>query len=436
MKKRVAVLVGIIPIVAFVGLAVLAVPKTDALQVVTVGQNPFDIAVDSRAGHVFAVNTKQGNSPSTVSVLGATNGSLWRTVPVGVSAHGIVVDDRLGRAFVANDADGQTRAQNSVSVIDTRNGQEQRRVALSASLATMTVDRTVGHVFLGLYNGRVQVLNAANGRLIGAIAIGFTPRASAVDERRGHALFVGSGRAGIGHLSVLDTHGGRMLWKAMVGLAPSVVAIDIRQGHVFVGSAGRGLGACASPGGYCLFGSVSMLDARNGRVLRTINVGPNPVSIVTDEQTQRVFVVSAGNNQSDVGTVSVLDAWTGGVLRTTVVGYQPGGAAVDVRRAHVYVVNGNSGTVSVLDARTGWPLGTFRVTPGPVGIAVDERTDRVFVSSNDVSGGIAETHQASSGSDSMLDQIGFLGGEVSNEARLLHKGQTGTVSVFDAQKVP
>ncbi len=349
-------------------------------------------------------------------------------------AHGIVVDDRRGRAFVANTADARTLAQNSVSVIDTHTGRERQRVTLGASAMTLAVDRTVGHVFLGLDNGRVRILDAANGRPIGTIALGFTPLASGVDERRGRALFAGPGPAGAGRLVAFDTRNGRMLWKTTAGLGPSVVAVDTRQGHVFMGSAGPGPGACASQGGFCAYGSISMLDVRNGHVLRTVNVGQNPASIVTDEQTQRVFVVSEGSNQSAVGTVSVLDARTGLVLRTTTVGYQPASAAVDVRRAHVYVANGNSGTVSVLDARNGRPLGALRVTAGPVAVVINERTDRVFMSSADVSGGIAQTHQASS--RSVMDQIGFLEAEVSNEARVLSKGQTGTVSVFDAQKAP
>jgi len=292
----------------------------------------------------------------------------------------------------------------------------------------------VGHIFLGLDNKHVRILNAADGRPIGTITLGFTPLASGVDERRGRALFVGPGPTGAGHLVVFDTRDGHVLWKTTAGLDPSVVAVDTRQGHVFVGSAGPGPGACAFQGGFCALGSVSMLDIRDGHVLHTVNVGQNPASIVTDEQTQRVFAVSAGANQSDIGTVSVLDARTGALLRTTTVGYGAAGAAVDVRRARVYVANGNSGTVSVLDARNGQLLGALRVTAGPLAVAVDERTDRVLVSSADVSGGIAQTHQASS--RSVMDQIGFLEAEVSNEMRVLRKGQTGTVSVFDAQKAP
>ncbi len=82
MSRRVRVFVGIILIVALVaGLVVLAAldaPRTDALRVVTVGQNPFNLAVDVRAGYIFAVNTTQGNGPSTVSILVACQANFER----------------------------------------------------------------------------------------------------------------------------------------------------------------------------------------------------------------------------------------------------------------------------------------------------------------------------------------------------------------------
>ncbi len=49
--------------------------------------------------------------------------------------------------------------------------------------------------------------------------------------------------------------------------------------------------------------SVSVLDARSGRVVRHISVGHAPQTVAVDEQTARIFVANAGDN-----TVSVLDA--------------------------------------------------------------------------------------------------------------------------------
>jgi len=48
---------------------------------------------------------------------------------------------------------------------------------------------------------------------------------------------------------------------------------------------------------------VSVLDARSGRILRTVTVGLGPYAVAVDERTSRVFVANYDGN-----TVSVLDA--------------------------------------------------------------------------------------------------------------------------------
>ncbi len=145
--------------------------------------------------------------------------------------------------------------------------------------------------------------------------------------------------------------------------------------------------------------------------------------------------MNMGNNQGDGGTVSVLNARSGRLLRTTAVGYQPYGAAVDVGRNRVFVSNGGDATISILDARDGHTRGTWRVVSGPGAGAVDERTDRVFVNSNDVSDG-SPNYYIPDCRRSISAQIGCVVRSVSYQARELRKGRTGTVSMFDASTAP
>jgi len=63
-------------------------------------------------------------------------------------------------------------------------------------------------------------------------------------------------------------------------------------------------------------------------------------------------------------------------------------------------------------------------------VAVDERTDRVFVSSADVSD-ISPT--AYRPDHSIFDLIGYLGSSLKHQVRVLRKGRTGTVSMFDTR---
>src|ERR687885_94397 len=127
-----------------------------------------------------------------------------------------------------------------------------------------------------------------------------------------------------------------------VGRMPSAMAVDTRRGRVFVADEGAN--------------SVSMLDARRGRLLRTVPVGPAPTGIAVDAQAGHVLIVNQGTFQPapafyshEHGTVTVLDARSGTVLRTVTVGYGPRALALDARRGRAFVANRYDGTVSVLD---------------------------------------------------------------------------------------
>jgi DNA-binding beta-propeller fold protein YncE len=180
--------------------------------------------------------------------------------------------------------------------------------------------------------------------------------------------------------------------------------VDTRTGHVFV--ANDGDSATTLDNG--LGGSVSMLDARSGRVLRTILVGRDPATVVAGEPTGRVFVVHGRPGHRgyfiDNGSsgTDVLDARSGARLRTAAVGASPAddiGAAiythlvaVDPRTGHAFVIDrpavdrkGTStrGSVSVLDARSGRVLRRIPVGTAPMALAVDETTTRLFVVNED-----------------------------------------------------
>ncbi len=86
------------------GLAALDQPTTDAMRVVTSGRSPMVLALDARAGHVFAVNYNDGSGPGSIDVLDARSGALQRVIPIGMFPHAMVVDERRGRAFVLNEA--------------------------------------------------------------------------------------------------------------------------------------------------------------------------------------------------------------------------------------------------------------------------------------------------------------------------------------------
>lgn len=435
MRVRGAI-ISLVALVAAIagGSAVLAQPTTDAMRVVTTGRDPMILAVDARAGHVFAVNYNDGSGPGSIDMLDETSGELQRVIPVGMFPHAMAVDDRRDRAFVANEDGLLGRMGDSLSVIDTRGGREIRRLPLHATTVTVGIDRVLRRVFIVLQNNRLQMLDAATLRSVGTINLGFSPGAMVVDERHARVVLFGHAGGGAGHAIALDARSGRTLWTTAVGSAPLSLAVDNVQDRVFVSDAGRAI--CTARMIYCrMLSTISTLDGRTGRLLCTTSVGQDPNNMVVDEATGRVFAMNMGNNQGDGGTVSVLNARSGRLLRTTAVGYQPYGAAVDVGRNRVFVSNGGDATISILDARDGHTRGTWRVVSGPGAVAVDERTGRVFVNSNDMSDG-SPNYYIPDCRRSISAQIGCVVRSVSYQARELRKGRTGTVSMFDASTAP
>jgi YVTN family beta-propeller protein len=175
--------------------------------------------------------------------------------------------------------------------------------------------------------------------------------ALAVDVRRGH-LFVADeyDRS----VSMLDARTARLLRTVFVDFAPVALAVDAPADRVFV------LQAITQQGNVSGRSRLSVLDARSGALLRTVTIGSARSSLAVDERAGRVFVANA-----DDGRVSVLDAHDGTLRRTVTVGPQPTTLAVDERRGRVYVVNAGDGTLSLLDARSGTLLHTVHVDPTP-----------------------------------------------------------------------
>jgi len=115
-----------------------------------------------------------------------------------------------------------------------------------------------------------------------------------------------------------------------VGVNPAIVAVDPLDRRVFTVNEGL---LVADKLGETLLpeapGSVTMLDEATGRVLRTATVGRNPVAAVVDGPAKRLIVLNAGRIDTSAGvtneggSVTLLDAVTGAMVRTVVVGALP-----------------------------------------------------------------------------------------------------------------
>src|SRR5438045_6310946 len=93
-----------------------------------------------------------------------------------------------------------------------------------------------------------------------------------------------------------------------------------------------------------------MLDAGSGRLMRTIALGVFLTAVAVDTQRGHVFATGYSGT-SGVGTVSMLDATSGAVLRTVTLDQSPspGPVAVDERSGHAFVLDRSIDSFSNID---------------------------------------------------------------------------------------
>lgn len=234
----------------------------------TVGQAPRTIIVNAVAGRVFVVNqgpfdpyTESASGPSTVSVLDAVTGRAQRTTTIARALDIATLDQATGRLFVGTGAVGSDSVSgyspSGVAVLDATTGALLRAVALpqrdaADHLRALAVDARTARLFAleGGDNGRkgrVSVLDATSGAIVGRTDLGPIPTAEVVDERRGHVLvaywgddidvhdYTSStfGALGPGYVGVLDADG-KVIATLTVGVGPTAVVLDGRTGRLLV----------------------------------------------------------------------------------------------------------------------------------------------------------------------------------------------------------
>lgn len=334
------------------------------LGTVRVDQLPVAVTIDVGAGRVFVVSYQSGphSLGGSVSMLDAQTGTVLSHAPLGMHPGAIAVDGRTGRAFIAN------TGSNTVSVLNTHSGTILRNSPVGSAPDAIVVDERVDRVFVADRGGGVSVLDARNGEVIRSSVVGGSAAAIAVDATTNRVFVVDGG------VRELDAESGAILQTVRVGQYPRAVAVDVHTHRAFVTSIGA-VDPSTNPIGA---GTISVLDTRSGRLLRTVPAGTNPGAVAVDERTNRAFVTNLAS-----GSVSILDARSGRVLRTAAVGEFPLAVAVDDQTGRVFVANRNSDSVSILDATSGHVVQTVAVGTGaaaaPSAVAVDARTGRAFV---------------------------------------------------------
>jgi DNA-binding beta-propeller fold protein YncE len=360
----------------------LAIQSGRVLTSTLLDEIPSAPLVDERDGHVFVTLARDPLIPSNagvVEMLDARTGARLATILLDGSPTSMAVDDRTGRVFVLS-ANDVLLGINSVTVLDGRSGRVVRTLSLDQAPQSIAVDARTNHVFVEANgdagpapSGSVSMLDATSGRLLRTVALGPLLGSPALDERTGR-LFVAERVGQRQQICTMDTANGRLVGIAQVPAMgdPLVLTPDAQSGHIIAGGA---------------LGQLSMLDARTGRLLRTLplRLGSAPNVLAAGG---RLFVATAPD------TVSVLDGRTGSALHTVTVGDSSAsiaGIVLDERARQVFVVSGSPvdptdsglllgpGRIAVVDARSGTVIRRLPAGVGAQYAQVDERAGYLFV---------------------------------------------------------
>ncbi len=276
-----------------------------------------EVAVDEAIDRVFVTNSDRAQ----LTVLDARTGALLQTVGVGHTPHALLIDKSHHHVFVANVADG------TVSVLDGRSGHIERTVAVGRSPLALALDPRAHRLLVAnAGDGSLSVVDTARGQVMGTVAAGRRPVALAVDTSTHRAYIADQERASV---SIVDIPTLRVLRVLSVGASPVAVTLDERLARAFVlNSTGH---------------SVSIIDTQTLRVLHTVALPGVPRAEAIDGSTGRLVIVlmatDTGGTLTPTGSLSVLDARTGRLNWTLPTGHISTALAIDERERRFVVLN-------------------------------------------------------------------------------------------------
>ena len=202
--------------------------------------------------------------------------------------------------------------------------------------------------------------------LLTTVTVGESPEEVVADPVHGTVYVTESGAD---QVAVIDTTTESVVKTIDVGDQPMGLAIDPEAAYVYVANLAVGSG-----------GSVSVIDTSKQSVAHTIPLGEGalPFDVAVDREAHTLFVTENGTN-----AVGVVDTRTWKVVDTIPMGAEPSHIAVDPEVGEAYVATG--GTLTVIDTRSPQVLATLdhlpaRAASGPVGmVATDPTAGRLLV---------------------------------------------------------
>jgi YVTN family beta-propeller protein len=309
---------------------------------VRVGGNPYGIAVNAAANHIYVANSDSNN----VTVIDAsTNNTVY--VSTGLAPRAVAVNPVTNQSYVANLNSG------TVTVID---GATFATLTVSAGTSpiAVAVNPVTNQVYVANRDSNsVTVIDGATNAAT-TLSAGASPRAVAVNVVT-NKIYVANYESN--NVTVIDGASNTVTATVSTDKSPVAIAVNPVTNQVYTGN--------------WTGNDVTVIDGATNNTA-TVTAGTNPRAIAVNPVTNKIYVANRNS-----GNVTVIDGATNNTT-TVSAGTTPRSITVDSATNMIYVANRDSNTVTVINGATNSTL-TLSSPGAPRAIAVNPVTNKIYV---------------------------------------------------------
>jgi len=332
---------------------------------VTVGGDPYGIAVNPVTNKIYAVNVL---GPTLTVVDGATNATSSLNDANGNGTYAVAVNPLSNMVYATNHGSGNisvftgalgaTPAQYVTTIPD---GSNTGPWAIAVNPKTNMI------YVCNNTTGTLAVINGANNTVVATVTVGGTPESVAVNPVT-NMIYVANDASN--NVSVISGATNTVTATVSVGAAPESLAVNPVTNKIYV---------AAITGG-----NITVIDGSNSTVSATLQdqSGSGPVAVAVNPETNQIYVANLDGNTTVINGVNnaVVDVATSG----------GSAVAVDTVTNIAYVANVTAGKVTLIygSSFNGITYPTSVITAGSntQQIAVNPVTHKAYAENYNTSG--------------------------------------------------
>jgi len=320
------------------------------------------------AGKVYVADEEA----NTISVIDTASFKKIRSISVGKAPHNVQVAPDGKLAWVTNNGEpgkaaeqpahqgmsqpehGAMAGGGEIWAIDTSTDAVVAKVPVGMHPAhvVLTPDGRYAYVTNGGDN-TVSVVDSATQRVVDTIPVGAYPHGVRISPD-GTQVYIANLKGGT--VSVIDTESRKQVAQIAVGKGPAQVGFTADGRFAFVSLSEEN--------------RVALIDPASRKVTHTVSVGTVPIQVYATPDSRTLLVANQGTRKKPGKTVSVVDLKTFKNVKTIETGSGAHGVVVDREGQYAYVTNIYANSVSVLDVKARKVIATVPVGRGPNGVSV------------------------------------------------------------------